>query len=104
MNSQTKVRVCNRCHSELGRRYERTGPVNDMKLWCVPCYRQEFPDERLSITVAELISKLQALPDWAKDLPVSCSYDGNCSTGVYGVEDPTEGDEFCGGGVRLTGD
>jgi hypothetical protein len=104
MNSQTKIRVCSRCHSELGRRYERTGPVYDMKLWCVSCYRQEFPNEPVPITVAELISQLQALPEWARDLPVACSYDGGCGTNVYGVEGPTDGDEFGGGGVGLIGE
>lgn len=101
-------RTCNHCHRELGRRYETSiGPSPDYgrQLWCTPCYREAFPGETLPITVGELISQLQALPDWAKELPVMCSYDGGCATGVYGVNTRhTEGSDCGGGRIYLIGD
>jgi hypothetical protein len=100
------VGACVRCGRDLHPRgrYERTGPVYDMKLWCWSCYCWEFPGEPRPVTVAELIAQLQALPDWARELPVYCSYDGGCATGVYGVGEAGEGDSSGGGSVCLGGD
>ena len=49
-------------------------------------------DDYKIITVNQLIKELQSLPEWAKELPVTASYDGGCVTGVYGVAPVKEGD------------